>query len=227
MRMARKKTTRPAEAGPTADPKGTPVKTRTVQGKPVPAHLEHAIPHRLTDQGIDERNAKGKKTGHRVSVRDRFERDIEAREAAAKGLIEPWSAPDPLAEGVARDGDPRPEMQYRYLSDTVVKRLGRDGFEPCHDTDGNLIKVANMTLARMPKALAKRRNEHYREEGNAQLRESEALLQQNQEKLIADGKAVGLAPLRPHDVLRDSRDRTRTASVGLHLKRGNSRDVEE
>jgi len=219
-----KKTKRPVEAGPTADPKGTPVKARTVQGKPVPTHLEHAIPHRLTDEGIDEENAKPHKKGHRVSVRDGFARQIEAREAAAKDLIEPWSAPDPIAEAVARDGDPRPDMTHKLLSDTVVKRRGMRGFEPCRDEQGELIKVGGMTLARMPKALAKRRNEHYREEGNAQLRESEALLQEQQEKLIADGKAVGLAPLRPHDVLRDSRDRTRTASVGLRMHRGNSRD---
>jgi hypothetical protein len=215
------------KAKPAADPEGTPVERRTVRGKPIPTHLEHAIPHRLTDEGIRERNATGKKSSVRVSVRDRFERQIEAREAAAKDLIEPWSAPDPLQEAVDRVADKRPDMTYRALSDNVVKRRGMRGFEVCKDKDGREIKVASMTLARMPKKLAKRRNDHYRELGNAALREAEATLEEQHEKVIRDGKAVGLSTLHRTDVLRDVTNREHVVPVGLRASRGNRREVEE
>ena len=212
---------------PAADPEGTPVAARTVQGKAIPSHLEHAIPHRLTDQGITERNASGKKSSVRVSVRDRFERQIEAREAAAKEPIEPWSVPDPLQEAVNRVADQRPDMTYRVLSDNVVKRRGMRGWEVCKDKDGQQIKVASMTLAHMPKKLAKRRNDHYREEGNAALRDAEASLEEQHEKVIRDAKAVGLSTLQRPDVLRDVTNREHVVPVGLRANRGNSRELEE
>ncbi|NWG75088.1 MAG: hypothetical protein HXY24_10860 [Rubrivivax sp.] len=200
---------------------------RTVQGKPIPEHLEHAIPHRYTDDGIEEENAKPHKKGSGVRVKDRFEMAIEAREAAAQGLIEPWSTPDPLQEAVNKVADKRPDMTYRALSDNVVRRRGMRGWEPAKDERGETIRMAGMALARMPKQLAQRRRRHYQEIGNAQLREAESALQEQQERAIRDARAVGVSPLSRHETLRDARDRDRVASVGLSLHRGNSREVED
>ena len=199
----------------------------TVSGKPIPAHLKHAVPHRLTDQGIEEFNQAEKRSTTRVCVTDRLDRDIQAREAAAKGLIEPWSAPDPLQEAIDRVADKRPDMAYRGLSDLVCQRRGTRGWEPALDKDGREIKVGNLRLARMQKKAAKKRTDHYRELGNEALREAQASLQEQQEKIIHEGKAVGLSALHTRDVVTDSRDRTRTASVGLSLNRGNEPQVEE
>lgn len=213
---------------PPADPQGTPVEPRrTVQGKPIPEHLEHAIPHRLTDQGIDEFNAAKPRSRVRVRVTDRFDMTIQAREAAAKDLIEPWSTPDPLQEAVDKVADKRPDMQYRALSDNVIKRRGMRGWEPCKDKRGETVKMAGMTLGRMPKELAQKRRDHYRAIGNDALSQAQEALQEQQEKVIRDAKAVGVSPLRRKDTLRDSRDRERVASVGLSLHRGNSREIED
>ncbi|MBM3744174.1 MAG: hypothetical protein FJW34_00080 [Acidobacteria bacterium] len=206
---------RPAKAGP------------TVQGKPIPEHLEHAIPHRYTDQGIDEFNAAAPRSQVRVRVKDGFDRAIEAREAAANDLIEPWSTPDPLQEAIDKVADQRPDMQYRALSDNVVKRRGMRGWDPAKDKRGETIKMAGMTLARMPKKLAEKRNAYYREVGNAALRQAESTLQEQQEKAIRDAKVEGVSPLKRRDVLRDTRNRERVASVGLSLHRGNSREIED
>lgn len=202
-------------------------KKRTVQGKPVPEYLEHAIPHRYTDEGIEEENRKPNKSDLRVEVTDGFDMAIRAREAAAKDLIEPWSAPDPLQEAVSKVADQRPDMTYRALSENVIRRRGMRGWEPCRDARGETIRMAGMVLGRMPKDLARKRNEHYQDLANDALRTAQESLEERQERAIRDARAVGVSPLRRNERLRDARDRDRVASVGLTLHRGNSREIED
>ena len=198
-----------------------------MQRKPIPLHLQHAIPHRLTDQGIEEFNRAEPRSKTRVRVTDQFERDIQAREAAAKGLIEPWSAPDPLQEAVDRVHPKLPDMQYHAVSEAVTKRRGTRGWEQTFDEDGREIMVANMRLCQMPKKRATKRNEHYRELGNEPLRDAQAILEEQQEKVIRESQAVGIRSLRSRDVLTDSKDRTRTVPVGLRMSRGNEPQLAE
>jgi hypothetical protein len=198
-------------------------KKRTVQGKPIPVHLEHAIPHRLTDEGIEEANRTGNKGGPRVEVRDRFDRQIQAREAAAEGHLEPWESPDPMQEAIARVADnPHQDMAYRTVSEVVVQRLGMRGWDPCHDEKGKEIRVGDSTLCRMPAAKAAQRNAHYQEQGNQELREAQEVLEERTEKTIRDGQVVGVAPLRPGTIVRSVTDREHAATIGLHSHRGNS-----
>jgi hypothetical protein len=178
-----------------------------------------------TDQFIAMENIRKGRTGAKVEVTDRFDMQLDAREAAGRGSIEPWDAPEPLKE--ASDSIPRPGFVRRFLSEMVMKRRGKRGFEVVKDERGDPVKVADMVMAEMPISKAERRNEHYREEGNRAIREAEAHAREQQEKLIRDGNVVGVQPLKPGETVRDSADGSRVATSGLLSHTGNSHFLDE
>jgi hypothetical protein len=95
-------------------------------------------------------------------------------------------------------------MEYRFLSDRVSKRRGRRGWDAALDKDGKAVVVAGMTLGKMPTEAAEKRNAHYQEVGNEQLRDAAERYEEGQAKLIREAKVKGLAPLRAGEMLTDS-----------------------
>jgi len=193
---------------------------KTVAGKALPAGQEHLIPGRITDQGIERRNRELKAEHGTAKVTDRLDNQIDAYQAAADGKLEVWNAQNPLTEAVARVA--KPGFRNRMLSPTVIEKRGMRGWEIAHDKQGREVKVGRLIAAEMPEAAGRERDAHYQNEGNEALRDAQETYQVQQERAIADGKSVGLAPLRPGEIVRDVRNRAHAASVGLHSHRGNS-----
>lgn len=213
---------RPAKAA-APDAAGVPPEEQwTIDGgKPIPPEVKHLIPFRLTDQGIEQLNASGDRSGPRVEVRDSFDRAIDARTDAGDGLLEPWLAPDPVQEALKPYQEPG--FRLKLLSEDLNNRRGLRGFEVVKKPNGDPASMGGrMVIGRMPEDMAQQRNEFYRKQGTEAVEAKEEQLQANQEKILSEGKAVGIRPLRAGEILHDAEDGDRVATVGVRSKRGNT-----
>jgi hypothetical protein len=192
------------------------------------------LPDRYTDEGIERRNAELEEQGRLADgptvkiVRDEFDMALAARNDAADGKLEPWSAPDPLKEANARV--PNPKMKRRLLSPRTVARRGMRGWEPVKDSRGDLVKVGDMFLGEMPIEKARQRNAHYQEIGNAQVRDAQASHQTAVERVQKDAAKLGLGvvPLRDNEVVSDAqiagltgKKASQATAIGYEVRRGN------
>jgi hypothetical protein len=186
----------------------------TVNGNALPAGFEHAIPFANTDQGRWD-------TNHREDVRApsgiTSGKDPLAK-AMDQRLDQPWAQVDPLKAAV--DLVAEPGMKYRALSNTVCDKRGLRGWEPVVDPKGEKVKVGRLFLGRMPTGVAEQRNEHYRKIGSEDLKNVEENFVIDQEKAIRDSGSKGVSPLRHGDLLKDTGDPSRGASVGFDQVRG-------
>ena len=195
---------------------------RTVAGKPIPEELAHQVPYNLTDQGIADANAAPQKVA-RVSrvVRDAaFERKLERMQREVEIGADPFAE---VIEDLRTETDTHiadTDHQFRFLSDRVVKRRGMRNWNVVKDDKGDPIKVADLTLAAMPKEIAELRTEKYRQAGVERFENARATLVASQERLIAESGASGLSPLRNSDNLTDYDNPDRTATVGVTRQRG-------
>jgi hypothetical protein len=194
----------------------------TVGGKPIADDVAHLIPFENTDQGIEQLNATEARGGPKVTVRDRFDRQIEARADAGEGKIHPWTAPDPAKEAVDRVR--KPGFRNRLLSRNMIDKRGKRGWEIAKDpkTGEPATMGDRMLIGEMPEDVAQQRNEFYRGQANDAVREAEEHFQAEQDRILSDGAAVGIRPLKPGEDLRDTRDGERVATVGLRSQRGNA-----
>lgn len=195
---------------------------RTVNGRPIPAHLVNLIAYEMTDQGLAEKNAKrvdsaGRPhSGIRITKNEGFDRAIEQRANA----IEPWECSDPLKEAADRYG--KPGFRYRGLSDLINKKKTLRGWEPVRDEKGDVVKVGSLILGEMPIERAEKRNKHFRDLGNSERDAAAQRLKVDQEKLTHAARSQGFeaGPLRDGDVLTDHADPDRHVSIGVHSQRG-------
>ena len=193
---------------------------RTVNGKPIPAGFEFAIPYENTDQGIAEANAKKAASGLLASARvevggEKFEKDNQAWEA--------WDGPDPIKEAIERVGD-RPDRSYRLLSPKKIERAGFRGWNPSEDSKGQRVTLGGMILAEMPKARAEKRNAHYRELGNEALRTVAEANIETLNKTIRDAGERGksFSALRAGDQVQDHDNPDVMAPIGVVSRTGRS-----
>lgn len=217
--MAKPKQTTSPLADPLPIPSEAPgegAQVLTVNGQPIPEHLAYAIPYENTDQGIAERNARPNRTPHRVSVRDRFERSLERMEDEDPA----YDDMDPFKEAVQEQQAKETGFEYRFLADRVVKRRGRRGFEPIVDGNGDVKKVGDLVMARIPTGIARRRRARNEKLANEALQNAEEQYQAEQEKVIRNGARMGLSTLRSGEVLTDERNPERSAVTGLRTVRG-------
>lgn len=186
----------------------------TVGGKPIPSDVAHLIPFANTDQGIAERQARPGPTAMVEVVSDQWDKKLQRKEEA-----QPWDSFDPLTEAV--DTVREPGMRYRFLSDRAHKRRGRRGWETVVGQDGKPVTVAGMTLAKMPEQAAERRNKHYRDLGNEQLKTAAEAYELEQTKTIRDARVKGFAPLRAGEVVVDNHAHPgMETEVGIQAQRG-------
>jgi hypothetical protein len=183
-----------------------------------PAHLAHLVPHGITDEAMEERN-RGLARRSDIAVITRDD-DFDAKLESLKNELEQGT--DPFKEKADEFKAVNPGHKVRFLSDKVVGRMGRRGWEPVKKTNGDEVKVANMTLAHMPTEFADIRDEKYRREGADELARASAKLTENQEKIIRDARGLGMdfAPLSDGEVLTDQRDPSRSTSIGVTTQRG-------
>lgn len=191
----------------------------TVDGVPIPPEFAHAIPYAMTDQGIAEREANGKPRAMVSVVKDEWDQKLDRKAEA-----QPWDSFDPLSEAV--DGVREPGMAYRFISDRVVNRRGRRGWEIAEDKKGQKIVVAGQTLGKMPIERAAKRNKHYQDAGNDALANAAEQYQLDQAKVIRDAKVRGMAPLRAGERVTDNHSHPgMSIETGIHATRGEGADA--
>lgn len=182
------------------------------------------LPHRYTDAGIAEHNeqlrAAGKlNEGPRVTMKaDAWDRQLEARNDACDGKLNPWEAPDPLAETVALHA--QPGMRYRFLSERVIKRRGMRHWEPVLDANGQMIKVGDVFLARMPEERAISRNNHYQRESSELVTAIQESHDEKVERISREARNLGLRVLKPGEVVTDSSFPAHKTAIGVSVTRG-------
>lgn len=189
---------------------------------PVNNHDHRNVFLKHTDQGVAMANIeRGREPGN-VAVRDTFDHQLDARIAAGKGNLQPWEAPEPLAETLAPHAEPG--FSYRFLSPRHINHgRGKRGFELVKDANGNDVKCADLILAKMPISTAEKRDAYYRELGNSAKATAEEAQREQTNTLIRNAKAVGIEPLRSGETARDHESHgDSVAVIGVHSHRGNS-----
>ena len=188
----------------------------TINGKPIPPEFAHAVVYSMTDQGKAEAQATDALTrpsGAQV-LSGPWEKSLQRKADA-----EVWDGFDPLREAV--DAVRQPGMDYRFISDRVLNRRGRRGWEPVTGKDGKPVKVAGMSLGTMPVESAERRNAHYQRVGNDQLETAAQEYELQQSKAIREAKVRGMAPLRVGEEVVDNHAHPGMVTpVGVQTVRG-------
>lgn len=126
-------------------------------------------------------------------------------------------------------------MSFRLLSDRITARKGRRNWQPLlHPVTGKEIKIQGLTLAWMPKLSAKRRNRHYQEIGNEQIREAQENFKDRMREITNAAErqgVVGYAVLDQDEVLRSNDNRKgrrdlygHREQIGVSVERGELRE---
>jgi len=163
----------------------------SVPVKELPPEHQAQIWYAITDEGIAERMIKlreaGKVGGPKVEI-TKSEYQGKVEEFGDFRKDHPFNqsvAPDPLKE--AADKHVGPGFVPKFLSDAVVAKRGRRGFEPVIDHNGDPVKVGGMTLARIPVAEAERRRAIAHEKSERSIRQIKAEHIKEQEQILSDG----------------------------------------
>ena len=189
-----------------------------VGGAPItgfPPEVQVRILYAQTDEGIA---AAVKSTINAVPgvqiLSDPLDKVILERRDFRESNLESWEAPDPMKD--LADRYVAPGMRPKFLSQDNIARGKTGGFQPVIDEKGNPVRLGTLTLAEMPVARVVKRNEHYAEKGNAQLREIQEQFHTEQERFQRD---AGVRPSAPRPGHPDQ-------DTGLHSTRGNSAELE-
>jgi hypothetical protein len=172
----------------------------------------HAIPYAITDQAIEERNARPNvrpPSGIRLGA-DPVEKAIQERRDGLEAGMETWEAADPFRETAERhvQAGHRP----RLLSPAKVEKEGLRGWKPVVSENGDPVKVGNMILASMPEQRAEARERHY-------AGKTRVAVQKVHDKYREEHKA-GMSELGGSRASRGLPDPTE----GLQVTRGNRND---
>jgi hypothetical protein len=187
----------------------------TVNGKPVSLDDPHVF-FQHTDQYIAMENIKKNRTGSGVEVKSDLDMTIERGQHLSDSEL--WEDIDPMAAAVR--AHIKPGFAGRFLSERICQQRGLRKWEPVI-ADGKNVKVGPMMLATMPMSKVQQRNAHYRELGNAAIRDAEQAAVEKQARLIRDSRVSGLAPLNRGETVRGANGEG-SAIAGLHAQRGNS-----
>jgi hypothetical protein len=143
-----------------------------------------------------------------------LDKAIQERRDFREGNVEAWETPDPMKGLVAQYV--APGMRPKFISQQNIAQGKTGGFQPVIDEKGNPVRLGTLTLAQMPEERAAKRNAHYAEKGNAQLRQIQQEFHQEQERFQRD---AGVRPSAPRPGHPDQ-------DTGLHSVRGNLAELE-
>lgn len=194
-----------------------------------------AINYHQTDEAIAERNKGKVESAARVTASSDFDKKLHQWGDSFDTAMQPWEQPNP--QKILEQRHLTPGFRPRWLSmQSVDKRArGLRGWRPVRDQEtGEVVKLGTLFLGEMPEELAERRNQKYREIGNANLRRQQEKQSEEHAKAVRDGQggfgplpsnesfsgrvAVGMAP---HDA-ESYQGHNPTATMGLRQHRGNS-----
>ena len=185
----------------------------TVNGQPIPIHLQHLIPYAATDQGILNTEATRGPRAYTEVVRDAYDKQTDRRNS------EVWESEDPMRELV--DSVRVPGMGYRFLSPKVIVKRGMRKYEPVRDEKGEEVKLGNMILGMMPIEKQEQRAKYYQDLGNDELKQAHENLRVEQERIAHD--YPGFGPLKTGTQVADTGYDDATGDVheiGIHRTRG-------
>lgn len=161
----------------------------TVSGAQVPEYMEHLIPHRHTDAGVEEFNA-GKEPARVQVTSDPLDKAIE-RHADADPL-QPWELTDPMQHLI--DKHIQPGQRPYFQAPAVQQRQGDRGFKPVVDERGDPVKLGELVLTQMPEERARKRDKHFRDLGMEVIRANVEKTTIEAEKIARDSEGM-ITPL--------------------------------
>lgn len=132
---------------------------RHVNGVPVDqTPMGHLLASTYSDEELAER-AKLPKARTSV-VADEFDRSVLKQYEDSQFSAEPWMETNPM-NAIAKKFVPEGHTG-RFLGERKVAVDGLRGWQPVKTTNGDPVKLGNMTLASMPIETAERRNNFFR-----------------------------------------------------------------
>lgn len=161
---------------PAAEDAKTATPITSIKSRIAPEEVPLATNGRLNiDPEIEARARQATATVEVVA--DDWQKKIEQRIADAESETPEFQA-DPLQETVRELQPLLPNqgkgMSFKLCSPRINARRGRRNWEPLiHPETNQPVTLQGMTLCWMPKVSAKRRNHHYQEIGNEQVREAQ------------------------------------------------------
>jgi hypothetical protein len=175
-------------------------------------------PNEEVEARSEETRAKREAEGYpRVEfVRDATDKQIFDKRNALD--FDPWAELSPLEAAV--ESVKEPGMSYKLLSNRACSILGGTrGYEPVKDENGDLVKVGDMFLGKIPERIAQKRQQRYQEESAAIVRSMQENYADKVERLKHDAKELGLTVLESGDSVSDRRT-GRTYETGIVVERG-------
>lgn len=127
-----------------------------------PVYAETRLPAAYTDEGLQSKIAEAPQPSGVYVLSDEWDGQVDAEGSNVFGdAARPWQ-------------EANPDKEFRFLSDTTIKRRGTRGYVPVHDANGTAVKVGGMTLGRIPKDVYNQRRA--------------AVEQKNRENLVANAE---------------------------------------
>jgi hypothetical protein len=131
-----------------------------------------ALDYYATDEGQAEKNSRPdvrERSGVSLGA-DPFDKSLqEKRDDVIDRGYDSYEARDPLRE--VADQYAVPGMRPKFMSAAKIKDGGNRDYVVVKDAAGDPVKVRGMILGHIPERLARSRNRHYQERGNAQLKQ--------------------------------------------------------
>jgi hypothetical protein len=182
------------------------------------AHVAVGPSHEEVEASDAEIRAKREAEGYpRVEfVRDATDKEIFEKRNDLE--FDPWSELSPLEAAV--ESVKEPGMSYKLLSNRACGLLGGTrGYEPVKDANGELVKVGDMFLGKIPERIAQKRQQRYQDESSALVKSMQESYADKVERLKHDAKELGLTVLESGDSVSDKRT-GRTYETGIVVERG-------
>jgi hypothetical protein len=216
---------------PQAEPRGTTsLKGLHVNGRPIEEWAKDKSPQAiaamcfdLTDEGLVEYHKILSRHAGDDSMRlplgnvatDETDKQIKRLDDFLEdGANDPLLAPNPMQRVIDEHGEPG--FAYKFLSPDVSKRLGLRGYEVVKDKDGNPVKLADLTLAKIPERIAQARQQKDAQESEQRIKETQDQYADSVARVQRDAKDLGLRVLTPGEMAGEyvNTETGRTVSIG-------------
>ena len=188
-----------------------------VGGLPFPEWLKIATPQmkaamcrQFTDEGQEEWQRLNRLHAHQDSMRlplgniatEPIEKAIlERGDFIEDGQNDPMMAPDPMRAVI--DEHREPGFNYRFSSDKANGLLGKRGYEIVKDSNGNPVKMADLTLGKIPTRIAQARQRSAEKQSRDIVKSQADQYAESVARLKSNANDLGLRVLEPGEMAGD------------------------
>lgn len=177
----------------------------------------------MTDEGMveNQRIARNQAADDSMRLplggvaRDPFEKKVKAQDDFLEdGQNDPLLAPNPMQEIVNRYKEPG--FAYKFLSERVNRQMGTRGYQIVTDSEGNPVKMADLTLAKIPERIANARQKKDAQESQESINSAQDTYTESVARLQRDARDLGLRVLEPGEMSGDfhNTETGRTVNIG-------------